>query len=223
MASVSSLTTSGSVDRSRGSTSKTRGFAFKSPFKSKSAQASISIDSPSEIKAKKPAADSAKSRFRTAASVSIEQEPFRSKPRASSYSSVLSASATERVEASFDDDEGRRSRHSSFGQLARRQLSLHKRNAVHIEEIQKKVEEFEHEQDEQEVEYIEIDEDLSSLIIYAKSTSIKPTWDWKIQRATTINQMFSLGEPKANELCNDKSAWKGKHMTLSRVLVLSHT
>ena len=204
MTSTSLLTTS--VDQSHGSTSKRRAFTFKSLFKSKSAQTSTSTDSPSESKAEKPPADSAKSRSGITASVTIEKEPFRSKPRASS---MVSTSATERVEAALDDDEGR-VRSSSFGQLARQRLSLHKRNAVHIEEIQKKVEEFEHEQDEQEVEYIEVDKDLSSLIIYAKATSIKPVWDWKIQRATDVNQMFSLGEPKANELCNDEKAWKGE-------------
>ena len=79
------------------------------------------------------------------------------------------------------------------------------RNVAQLEEIQKKVEEFEQERDGQEVEYTEIDEDLSSLIIYAKATSIKPEWDWERQRATTVNQMFSFGEPKAVDLCTKDS------------------
>ena len=67
------------------------------------------------------------------------------------------------------------------------------------------MEELERENDDQEVEYIEIDEGLSSLIIYAKGTSIKPEWDWERQRATTVNQMFSFGEPKAVDLCTKDS------------------
>jgi hypothetical protein len=43
--------------------------------------------------------------------------------------------------------------------------------------------------------------DLKSLIIYAKATSIKP-WDWRKQKATAVTQMFSFGEPTANQLCS---------------------
>ena len=43
-------------------------------------------------------------------------------------------------------------------------------------------------------------DDLKSLIVYAKATSIKP-WSWTKQRATSVTQMFSFGEPKAVELC----------------------
>ena len=66
--------------------------------------------------------------------------------------------------------------------------------------IRQKVQETEQGQDDQEPTYEETVGDLKSLIIYAKSTSIKP-WDWRKQKATTITQMFSFGEPKAVELC----------------------
>ena len=66
--------------------------------------------------------------------------------------------------------------------------------------IHRKVQETEQGQDDQELTYEETVGDLKSLIIYAKSTSIKP-WDWRKQKATTVTQMFSFGEPKAMELC----------------------
>ena len=66
--------------------------------------------------------------------------------------------------------------------------------------IRRMVQETEQGQDDQELEYEETVGDLKSLIIYAKATSIKP-WDWKKQKATTVTQMFSFGEPKAVELC----------------------
>ena len=66
--------------------------------------------------------------------------------------------------------------------------------------IRQKVQETDQGQDDQEPTYEETVGDLKSLIIYAKSTSIKP-WDWRKQKATTITQMFSFGEPKAVELC----------------------
>ena len=47
-------------------------------------------------------------------------------------------------------------------------------------------------------------EDLKTMIIYAKATTIKP-WSWRKQRATTVTQMFSFGEPKAVELCTKSS------------------
>ena len=66
--------------------------------------------------------------------------------------------------------------------------------------IRCKVQETEQGQDDQELVYEEMVGDLKSLIIYAKATSIKP-WDWRKQKATTVTQMFSFGEPKAVELC----------------------
>ena len=59
-------------------------------------------------------------------------------------------------------------------------------------------------QEELEAKFTEAVGDLKSLIIYAKATSIKP-WDWPIQKATTVTQMFSFGECKAEKLCtNDR-------------------
>ena len=73
-----------------------------------------------------------------------------------------------------------------------------------LKEVRRKVEETEQGQDDQELTYEETVGDLKSLIIYAKATSIKP-WDWRKQKATTVTQMFSFGEPKADKLCtNDK-------------------
>jgi hypothetical protein len=66
--------------------------------------------------------------------------------------------------------------------------------------IHRKVQETEQGQDDQELTYEETVGDLKSLIIYAKATCIKP-WSWRKQRATTVTQMFSFGEPKAIELC----------------------
>ena len=53
---------------------------------------------------------------------------------------------------------------------------------------------------EQEAKFTEAVGDLKSLIIYAKATSIKP-WDWRTQKATSVTQMFSFGEYKAEKLC----------------------
>lgn len=69
-----------------------------------------------------------------------------------------------------------------------------------MKEIRHKVAETEQGQDDQELEFKDIIEDLRSLIIYAKAISIKP-WSWEKQKATSITQMFSFGEPKAVELC----------------------
>ena len=64
--------------------------------------------------------------------------------------------------------------------------------------------EREKEMDDQEVKYAEqIDEGLSSLIVYAKGTSIKPHWSWDEQRVTNVTQMFSFGEPRAVNLCSN--------------------
>ena len=60
--------------------------------------------------------------------------------------------------------------------------------------------ESEHGQDDQELVFKETVEDLRSLIIYAKATSIKP-WSWERQKATNVTQIFSFGEPTAIELC----------------------
>ena len=76
--------------------------------------------------------------------------------------------------------------------------------------IQRKVVKTEQGQDDQELQFAKIVEDLKSLIIYAKAVSIKP-WDWDEQRATTVTQMFSFGEPRAVELC--KTSTKGKYST----------
>ena len=58
---------------------------------------------------------------------------------------------------------------------------------------------------ELEAKFTEAVGDLKSLIIYAKATSIKP-WDWPTQKTTSITQMFSFGECKAEKLCtNDRS------------------
>lgn len=59
-------------------------------------------------------------------------------------------------------------------------------------------------EDDQEVVFEPAVEDLRSLIIYAKATSIKP-WDWRQQKATSVTQMFSFGEPTAIKLCTQCS------------------
>lgn len=57
---------------------------------------------------------------------------------------------------------------------------------------------------EQEANFTEAVGDLKSLLVYAKATSIKP-WDWGAQKATSVTQMFSFGECKAEKLCtNDR-------------------
>ena len=62
---------------------------------------------------------------------------------------------------------------------------------------------------EQEAKFTEAVGDLKSLIIYAKATSIKP-WDWRVQKVTSITQMFSFGECKAEKLCtNDRCEFSG--------------
>lgn len=71
---------------------------------------------------------------------------------------------------------------------------------LQLKEIRRKLYETEQGQDDQELTYNETIGDLKSLIIYAKSTSIKP-WVWRKQKATTVTQMFSFGEPAAVELC----------------------
>ena len=74
---------------------------------------------------------------------------------------------------------------------------------VHIQQlknIRRKLVETERGQDDQELTYEETIADLKSLIIYAKSVSIKP-WNWKKQKATPVTQMFSFGEPTAIQLC----------------------
>ena len=64
--------------------------------------------------------------------------------------------------------------------------------------------ELEHDKDDQEVEFIETVEDLSSLIIYAKCKYIKP-WSWEEQRKTKVTQLLSFGEPTAVKLCIESS------------------
>ena len=54
--------------------------------------------------------------------------------------------------------------------------------------------------DDQELEFAETDEDLKKLIVYCRSVTIKP-WDWKLQRETSVSEMFSFGEPTAVKLC----------------------
>ncbi len=61
--------------------------------------------------------------------------------------------------------------------------------------------------------------DLKALIIYAKATSIKP-WSWRKQRATTVTQMFSLGEPKAVELCTKSST--GIARCVMAIIMVTH-
>ena len=70
--------------------------------------------------------------------------------------------------------------------------------------IQQKLAEAEKDIDDQELAFKEMVGDLRTLIIYAKATSIKP-WKWRKQRATSVTQMFSFGEPKAVELCTKSS------------------
>ena len=70
--------------------------------------------------------------------------------------------------------------------------------------IRQKLAEAEKDIDDQELAFKGMVGDLKTLIIYAKATSIKP-WSWKKQRATTVTQMFSFGEPKAVELCTKLS------------------
>lgn len=79
-------------------------------------------------------------------------------------------------------------------------------------EIKRIVVETEQGQDDQELQFTDIVGDLKSLIIYAKAVSIKP-WDWDKQRATSVTQMFSFGEPKAVELCIKST--KGEYMLTS--------
>jgi hypothetical protein len=55
---------------------------------------------------------------------------------------------------------------------------------------------------EQEAKFTEAVGHLKSLIVYAKATSIKP-WDWPAQKATSVTQMFSFGECKAEKLCTN--------------------
>lgn len=69
------------------------------------------------------------------------------------------------------------------------------------------VEEIEHDQDDQEVEFIETVEDLSSLIIYAKCKHIEP-WKWEEQKKTKVTQLFSFGEPTADKFCNENHRGK---------------
>ena len=75
---------------------------------------------------------------------------------------------------------------------------------IQLEEIQKKVEELEQGTDDQEVEFIETVEDLSSLIIYAKCKYIKP-WNWEEQKKTKVTQLLSFGELTAAKLCIESS------------------
>ena len=70
--------------------------------------------------------------------------------------------------------------------------------------IRQKLAEAEKDIDDQELAFKEAVGDLKTLIIYAKATSIKP-WGWRKQKATTVTQMFSFGEPKAVELCTKLS------------------
>ena len=63
-------------------------------------------------------------------------------------------------------------------------------------------------QDDQELEFNTTLGPLKSLIVYAKAISIKP-WSWKKQKATSVTEMFSFGEPTARELCSEWS--KGKY------------
>ena len=74
--------------------------------------------------------------------------------------------------------------------------------------IQKKLTEAEKDIDDQELAFNEMVGDLKTMIIYAKATTIKP-WSWRKQRATTVTQMFSFGEPKAVELCTKSSKGVG--------------
>ena len=55
-------------------------------------------------------------------------------------------------------------------------------------------------QDDQELIFTQTAKDLSDLIVYCRSLSIKP-WDWKKQKATSVSEMFSFGEPTALDLC----------------------
>ena len=70
-----------------------------------------------------------------------------------------------------------------------------------LRDIRRKLVETEQGQDDQELTYEETVGDLKSLIIYAKSVSIKP-WNWRKQKATPVTQMFSFGEPTAIQLCS---------------------
>jgi hypothetical protein len=51
-------------------------------------------------------------------------------------------------------------------------------------------------EDDQELTYIDTSDDLKDLIIYCKSTSIKP-WSWREQKLTSVCQMFSFSEISA--------------------------
>lgn len=73
---------------------------------------------------------------------------------------------------------------------------------MQIIEIRRKVVESEQGRDDQELVFKETVEDLRSLIVYAKATSINP-WAWEKQRATSVTQMFSFGEPTVVELCSE--------------------
>ncbi|XP_064406324.1 1-phosphatidylinositol 4,5-bisphosphate phosphodiesterase delta-1-like [Halichondria panicea] len=88
-----------------------------------------------------------------------------------------------------------RSRGHSFGRGRESRRSL--REVKHL------VVENEMGQDDQELLYEETSKGLKKLIVYCRSISIKP-WSWRKQKATSVSEMFSFGEPLAIKLC-DKS------------------
>ena len=86
---------------------------------------------------------------------------------------------------------------------------------MQLKDIQRKLVEAEQGQDDQELAFEDTVGDLKSLIIYAKATSIKP-WTWRKQRATSVTQMFSFGEPTAVQLC---TKWTRGAYTLCLVIL----
>ncbi len=76
-------------------------------------------------------------------------------------------------------------------------------HTTQLREVKHLVVENEMGQDDQELLYEETSKGLKKLIVYCRSISIKP-WSWRKQKATSVSEMFSFGEPLAIKLC-DKS------------------
>lgn len=87
---------------------------------------------------------------------------------------------------------------------------------MQLRQLQTRLQREELGQDDQELIFTETSKDLSDLIVYCRASSIKP-WDWGKQKATTVSQMFSFGEPTAIELCK---RWpRGKSLSVSLSLI----
>ena len=84
--------------------------------------------------------------------------------------------------------------------LTPRTLCTHP-HTIQLRDVRDLVVEKEKGQDDQELLFEETSSDLKKLIVYCRSISIKP-WSWRKQKATSVSEMFSFGEPLAIKLCD---------------------